>query len=83
MAGPWRYLTEEIVWDLIWFDICNWCGLRNLDIPDGINRAMWFLLHHLHDAGELHPQSDPISQLCGPLCTAGGLDQRGLPRFPA
>lgn len=83
MAGPLRYMTEEIVWDLLWFDICNWCGLRAIDIPTGVNQAMWSLLHHLHESGEMHPQSDDLEELCTPLYSSGGLDRSGTPRFPA
>lgn len=80
--APLMLFTEDIVWDLVWFDICNWCGLRRLDIPWGITEAMWFVLHFLTFQELLDPASDHVEDLCAPLQTSSGLDGAGQPRFP-
>ena len=80
--SPLLHFTEDIVWDLLWFDICNWCGLRRLEVPSGIVAAMWVTLQYLHQAGLLDAHSDTIEDLCTPLQSSGGLDPLGRTRFP-
>lgn len=80
--SPLLHFTEDIVWDLLWFDICNWCGLRRLEVPSGIVAAMWTTLQYLFETELLDPHSDVIDDLCAPLQTSGGLDPMGRTRFP-
>lgn len=79
--GPLRYFTEDTVWDLVWFDISHWCGTRNLDLPEGLHRALWFILDYLDASGELHPHSDHLDDLRAPLLSSTGLGPDGQPRF--
>lgn len=81
--SPLLYFTEDMVWDLLWFDICNWCGQRRIDVPSGVPEAMWALLDYLDAADMLDPTSDDLEDLSGPLLTSSGLDPTGRPRFPA
>jgi len=80
--SPLLHFTEDIVWDLLWFDICNWCGLRRLEVPPGIVAAMWVTLQYLSATDLLDAHSDTIDDLCAPLQTSGGLDPMGRTRFP-
>lgn len=81
--SPLLYFTEDMVWDLLWFDICNWCGQRRIDVPVGVPQAMWLLLKYLDNEGLLDPDSDHLDDLFEPLQTSSGLDPAGHPRFPA
>ena len=80
---PMYWYSEELVWDLLWFDIGSWCGHRRLEVPRGVPRALWFLLHWLFETDRIDPASDSLDELTEPLLTAGGLDLEGQPRTPA
>lgn len=78
-VGPtlWRRTT---VYDVLRFDIPNWCSPRRCLEPRGLPQAMWQWFDFLDHTGRFDPAGDPVGELRKPLLCYGGLDTRGRPR---
>lgn len=75
-VGPATRFTTSDVWQLMMVDIVAWCRSRRLEVPQGCAAAILLTMQALHDLGELHPDSDDITELELALdeCTGGWID---------
>jgi len=79
---PLDMFTEDIVWQLLWLDVFDWCAARNQTVPEGMAEVLWQMLDHLVATVGLHPDSDPLTILREPLRSCGGLGPTGQSRKP-
>lgn len=82
LSEPVDRWTEEVVRELLWVGIENWCLERGVEVPPDTPEALWNLLDHLTAERALAAGSDPIEALRAPLLDCGGLDGQGRRRFP-
>lgn len=79
---PLTLFTEDIVWQLLWIDVHQWCGRRRVPVPESVPHTLWNLLSHLHDTQQLALGSDSIELLHGPIVSNCAFDEQGRSRHP-
>jgi len=79
---PLTLFTEDIVWQLLWIDVHQWCSRRRVPVPESVPHTLWNLLSHLHDTQQLAPGSDSIELLHGPIVSNCAFDEQGRSRHP-
>lgn len=79
---PLTLFTEDIVWQLLWVDVHQWCSRRRVPVPESVPHTLWNLLSHLHDTQQLASGSDSVELLHGPIVSNCAFDEKGRSRHP-